>query len=259
MSTPVEKFIFNHTRTSHKRWESIVMYSLHYALRDVKLLSQYPVEQYYIDGYFPDLKLAVEIDEPFHERTKEQDALREERIKAELGCEFFRIDVNKPVYEQVDALVDKVKALSPPKWEVKERSEKKNSGEYSKSKFEKLQAANAFEFLDNIQEEIEQMGISVDTENLNPNTLPSNEMISFNVEFGKLQLTVFTRSSCKPKIIVNDFDEETLNLLGITLTGPTGTRPPYWKIVGLEKQLTREQTISYLSNLARKYSTLENT
>ncbi|WP_368151458.1 AbaSI family restriction endonuclease [Aeromonas sp. R2-4] len=75
------------------------MYALHYALRDVKLMSQYPVDKYFIDGYFPDLKIAVEIDEPYHNRQKEDDLKRESDIKAELDCEFFRINVSEPVYE----------------------------------------------------------------------------------------------------------------------------------------------------------------
>lgn len=251
MSNTVEKFIFNNTRTSHKRWESMVMYALHYALRDVKLLSQYPVNQYYIDGYIPELKIAVEIDEPFHERTMEQDAIREKHIKSELNCEFFRINVNEPVYEQVDRLVDKVRALSPPKWEIKERPVRTISGEFSQDKIDGLTAANAFEFLDNIQEELEQLGVSVDTTKLNPNTLPNNGMIGFDVILGELRLTVFTRSTCKPKIIVAKYDVDTLKTLGIHCSEPSKTKPPYWKILDLDRQLTREETVSYLLNLSR--------
>lgn len=253
MATTVEKFIFNHTKTSHKRWESMVMYALHYALRDVKLLSQYPVNQYYIDGYFPDLKLAVEIDEPFHERTQEQDAIRERDIKSELGCEFFRINVNEPVYEQIDRLIMKVKALNPPEWKIKEKPSRQNIGEYSKDYFDKLTAANAFEFLDNIQEEVEQLGISVSTEEANPNTRPSNGMVSFNVIFGALKLTVFTRSTCKPKIIVSEYDLATIKQLGMRLSEPSKTNPPYWKIIGFDRQLTRDEAVSYLANLSIKY------
>ncbi|MCB2381152.1 DUF559 domain-containing protein [Shewanella sp. SR1] len=254
MSTKVEKFIFNNTRTSHKRWESIVMYALHYTLRDVKFLSQYPVNQYYIDGYFPELKIAVEIDEPYHERTKEEDAIREAHIKSELNCEFVRINVNEPVYEQVDRLAEKIRALKPQKWEIKERTIRISSGEFSKEKINNLTAANAFEFLDNIQEEVEQLGVCLDTIETNPNTLPSNGMVSFNAVFGELMLTVFTRCSCKPKIIIGKYDSSTLQKLGICCSEPSKTKPPYWKIVDLDKQLTREECVSYLSNLARKFS-----
>lgn len=254
MSTKVEKFIFNNTKTSHKRWESIVMYALHYALRDVKFLSQYPVEQYYIDGYFPDLKIAVEIDEPYHEQQKEKDSFRETHIKSELDCEFYRINVNEPVYAQVDRLVDKIRSLSPPEWEIKDRPARTISGEFSKDKIDSLTAANAFEFLDSIQEELEQLGVSVDTKELNPNTLPNNGMIGFDVSFGELRLTVFTRSTCKPKVIVAKYDIDTLQNLGICCSEPSKTKPPYWKILDLDRQLTREEAVSYLSNLSRKYN-----
>ena len=36
--------IFNGTNTSHKRYESMVVYALHYALRDVKIESQFHVK-----------------------------------------------------------------------------------------------------------------------------------------------------------------------------------------------------------------------
>lgn len=252
MSTQVEKFIFNNTRTSHKRWESIVMYALHYALRDVKLMSQYPVDKYFIDGYFPDLKIAVEIDEPYHNRQKEDDSKRESDIKTELNCEFFRINVSEPVYEQIDTLVDKIRALSPPKWEIKERPARVISGEFSQDKIDGLTATNAFEFLDGIQEELEQLGLSVDTKEPNPNTLPSNGMISFDVILEELRLTVFTRSTCKPKIIISKHDANTLRKLGIDCSEPSNTKPPYWKIIDMDKQLTREETVSYLLNLSRK-------
>jgi len=230
------------------------MYALHYGLRDVKFLSQYPVDQYYIDGYFPDLKIAVEIDEPYHERQKEEDSIRETHIKSELDCEFFRINVNEPVYEQVDRLVEKIRALSPPRWEIKDRPIRNISGEFSKDKIDRLTAANAFEFLDSIQEEIEQLGVSVDTNELNPNTLPNNGMVGFDVIFGELRLTVFTRSTCKPKIIVAKYDADILKKLGLHCSEPSKTKPPYWKISDLDRQLTRDEAVSYLVNLSRKFS-----
>jgi very-short-patch-repair endonuclease len=54
---------------------------------------QYSVGQERIDLYFPDYKLAVEVDETHHDHpaNREADAAREERIKAALGCTFLRI------------------------------------------------------------------------------------------------------------------------------------------------------------------------
>ena len=91
-----EKYIHANTRTSHKRLESMVLYALHYRLRNVLIHSQFPVlvpgadAVYYLDAYLPALKLAIEIDEPHHDRQVERDAEREDNVKEILGCEFRR-------------------------------------------------------------------------------------------------------------------------------------------------------------------------
>ncbi|MEZ8691132.1 AbaSI family restriction endonuclease, partial [Vibrio splendidus] len=158
MSTNTEQYIFENTRTSHKRWESMVMYALHFALRDVELQSQYSVGTYLLDGYFPELNLAVEIDEKHHSMAKEADLIRENKIKEELGCEFFRIDVEKPVYAQVDELIQKVRSAQPKRWEILPKEKKpQNDGSYSNRKIQGLQDAGAFEFIGDLQVELESM------------------------------------------------------------------------------------------------------
>ncbi|ELA6140492.1 TPA: DUF559 domain-containing protein [Escherichia coli] len=59
----------------------------------VKLLRQYPVLNYRIDGYDPVNNIAYEIDEPEHKYKKEQDEIRQRRIENELGCKFVRVNV----------------------------------------------------------------------------------------------------------------------------------------------------------------------
>ncbi|MDZ9609906.1 Rha family transcriptional regulator [Escherichia coli] len=59
----------------------------------VKLIRQYPVLNYRIDGYDPVNNIAYEIDEPEHKYKKEQDEIRQRRIENELGCKFVRIKV----------------------------------------------------------------------------------------------------------------------------------------------------------------------
>jgi very-short-patch-repair endonuclease len=252
MSTLVEKFIFNNTRTSHKRWESMVMYSLHYALRDVEMLSQHSVGPYLIDGYFPELNLAIEIDEPYHERNKEEDHKREAEIKLLLGCEFFRIDVQKPIYSQVDELVAKVREKEPTPWVIKLKVPKERDGMYSQDHLTKLKDANAFEFIDGLREEVEKAGIHTESGDADYNTKPSNGMISFIACFDGLKLTVFTRASCKPKIIVHAYNAATIDKLGIKLSEPKNPNNPYWKISDMDNQLSKETTLSYLKELAHK-------
>ncbi|QLY46478.1 Rha family transcriptional regulator [Escherichia coli] len=65
-------------------------------IKGVKLIYQYYVcEKYRIDGYDPVNNVAYEIDEEHHFTPQQMDAdrVREEEIKAALGCEFVRIHV----------------------------------------------------------------------------------------------------------------------------------------------------------------------
>lgn len=55
-----------------------------------KILRQYECEGYFIDGYIPEINLAIEIDEK--PKNKEKDIEREKTIKNKLGCEFMRIN-----------------------------------------------------------------------------------------------------------------------------------------------------------------------
>lgn len=59
-----------------------------------KIYRQFEVEGYFIDGYIPKLKLAIEIDEKkFHRKTKtkNKDKIRQKEIEKKLGCKFIRI------------------------------------------------------------------------------------------------------------------------------------------------------------------------
>ena len=58
---------------------------------------QYKVAGYFIDGYCPMLKLAIEIDEPRHlkEEHLKRDIERQTIIENTLGCQFLRININK--------------------------------------------------------------------------------------------------------------------------------------------------------------------
>jgi uncharacterized protein with PIN domain len=56
---------------------------------------QYPVLNYFVDFYIPELNLVIEYDEYYHKTQLEYDALREEKIKKELDCDIIRIDDKK--------------------------------------------------------------------------------------------------------------------------------------------------------------------
>lgn len=63
-----------------------------------KILRQHPVMGYFIDGYIPQINLAIEIDEPGHYdengKLKPNDVTRQKELKEYLGCEFLRIKDN---------------------------------------------------------------------------------------------------------------------------------------------------------------------
>ena len=57
----------------------------------ISLIRQYKCLNYRIDGYHPETNTAYEIDEPEHKGKEKQDAERQSRIEAVLGCKFVRI------------------------------------------------------------------------------------------------------------------------------------------------------------------------
>lgn len=57
-----------------------------------KIIRQYVVSGYWVDGYIPELNIVVEVDEYRHSTIyKEADKTRENNIKKEIGCRFVRV------------------------------------------------------------------------------------------------------------------------------------------------------------------------
>ena len=61
-----------------------------------KIIRQFRVLNYFVDGYIKELNLAIEIDEKYHENQKEKDKNRQDLIENELGCKFIRIKDYSP-------------------------------------------------------------------------------------------------------------------------------------------------------------------
>ena len=58
-----------------------------------KIIRQYKIKRYFIDGYCPEMNLAIEVDEKFHRNKQEQDAIRQQRIEEMIGCKFLRVAI----------------------------------------------------------------------------------------------------------------------------------------------------------------------
>ena len=59
-----------------------------------KILRQYQVAGYFLDGYIPKLNLAIEVDENYHKNRVDKDIERENYIKSKLNCKFVRIGID---------------------------------------------------------------------------------------------------------------------------------------------------------------------
>jgi hypothetical protein len=55
-----------------------------------RIIRQFEVEGYFIDGYIPEISLAIEIDE--RPKNKERDIERQKIIENKLNCKFMRIN-----------------------------------------------------------------------------------------------------------------------------------------------------------------------
>src|SRR5690606_14903270 len=55
-----------------------------------EIKSQYHVNNYVIDWYIPELRIAIEFDEKHHSRNIEIDGKRQQEVEKELKCKFLR-------------------------------------------------------------------------------------------------------------------------------------------------------------------------
>lgn len=57
----------------------------------LKIIRQYSIIGYFVDGYIKELNLVIEVDERYHRKNINKDKVREADIKQELNCGFVRI------------------------------------------------------------------------------------------------------------------------------------------------------------------------
>ena len=249
--TANEEFIYLNTKTSHKRFESMIVYALHFALRDLELRSQYHVQvgsyTYLIDLYSPELNLAIEIDELFHLQIeqKEKDANREQKIKQKLGCEFYRIDCSQPIYSQVDKLISLIKQRGYDIWKFKRPNYQKNSGEYAAQHWKKLEESGVIHDVESLREKLsKELGFFVDHGAINGIPGKSNGEYGFIVKSNSSPhtLAVYARASHKWHVRIVKTEAPNKHLMEPAQINAIG-KPRFYKVVGLEDGTDSIETV----------------
>ena len=129
-------------RSEHKKYENLILPRLYWLLVDkynvvLKFNTQQTViienddnkKHVYLDGYFSDLNIGIEVDEPYHKAQIEKDKCRENNILYTLGIDrindkpiILRFDVTKDINEQIyknaDIILKKYNELGKPEWLV---------------------------------------------------------------------------------------------------------------------------------------------
>lgn len=250
MATPNERYIQEKTRTSHKRWESMVIYALHYALRNVQINSQHSVENIYkIDAYLPAIKLAIEIDEEYHMNNLINDNIRQKFIEQTLGCTFIRINVTKNVYDQVDRIVKYVNEYNLPAWVHEIPQTITNTGEFSAAKRDKLEKAGTYIFIEKFKSKCIEMDLTVLKEKTDGS---GNGMLGVDIFFDGLTLKAITGTSKKIKFQVLAFDPNSVLKAGINISNVVPKNKKYRNIIGYEEGCNERKALDLLISIRDK-------
>jgi very-short-patch-repair endonuclease len=248
MATPNERYIQENTRTSHKRWESMVVYALHYALRNVEIVSQYHVEKYKIDAYLPSLNLAIEIDEEYHLNNLINDDIRQKFIERALGCTFIRINITEDVYDQVDRIVKYVNEFNLPAWRYEIPPTNTNTGDFSTAKKDKLEKTGTFIFIEKFKSKCLEMDLMV-SEEIKTND-SGNGMLGIDIFFDGLTLKAITGVRKKIKFQVLEFDSNSVLRAGINISELVQKK--YRNIIGYEKDCNEDKALELLISIRDK-------
>lgn len=75
------------------------------------MITQYQVDKYNIDLYFPKYKLAIEFDEFRHNFTQKEDKLRQDYIISKLNCRFERIKEDENIFVSINKIFTIIKYI----------------------------------------------------------------------------------------------------------------------------------------------------
>lgn len=116
MNWKYRHYISQLRRTTKKVHENFVVSAL---FHDDSLRHLAPYTQFYVkrtdsgyallDLYYPQIHVAIEIDEPFHDGTTEYDNRRQRIVSDKLSCDFHRIKISEPdILGQISRLKKKI-------------------------------------------------------------------------------------------------------------------------------------------------------
>jgi len=226
-----------------RRWQCMAIWPIIARFGDrLKMECEYQHGQFKIDLFIPALKLAVEIDEPFHDRQHQADMARESHIVSELQCEFIRLKVKDEagLFSQVESLCNKIQRRielsDPPKWVVLAklpgRLNPARDGGYSQQHLQSLNDNRIPERVEEMKKDLASLEIEV-VDDLGP-IVPSNGELGFTVMMPEITFCLSIRASQQVKMLVTQHSETVLRKLGITLDGPKKGKVPYWTIKEVE-------------------------
>ena len=214
-----------------------------------------------IDLFISAIKLAVEVDEPFHDQKQEIDARRQRQIADELGCDFVRLRVNHPkgssLFDQIDELSAdiqrRIDELNPEEWVVAAKRPPRVSatrdGSFSKDNLDRLDEAGIPELVNDMMQDLGALGIEVSDER-GP-IKPGNRELGFSVILPGIKFCVSITPTRKPKLLVTASTESARQALGLSLDPKIGGK--YWIIEGIERgDLTVEGVIKKLDTFRQK-------
>ncbi len=243
-----EKVRFYHAQAAkldlRRKWQSMAVWPVVYRYGErLRMEFEYPYGTSRLDLYIPDIKLAVEIDEPHHDRQKDEDSVRQKIIEEGLNCDFVRLRAKSPeesksLFQQVEELFkiieERIEKYKPAPWEIKKISRRivsnppsKEQG-YSEENLKKLLEANIPELVEEMISDLTALGLQLSPE-MGPVT-PGNGELGFSVVMPDIKFSVSVRPNKLSKLLITEYTPSALEKLGISLSEPKRGRVKYWRI-----------------------------
>jgi very-short-patch-repair endonuclease len=240
-----------------RKWQSMAVWPVVYRYGErLKMVFEYRHGPFIVDLYIPALKLAVEIDEPFHDLQQKADKDRQDQISSELGCDFIRLKVKDPngktLFQQVEVLCNEINnridIVKPPEWfveakKVRRFNPSKEAG-YSEAHMRALKEAKIPESVEEMMKDLVALGLDV-TEEMGPVTA-SNGELGFSIIFPGIKFVVSVRANETVKLLVTLYSQPTIQKLGLTLDGPKRGKVNYWVINEFKGRFDIETVIDVL-------------